>query len=296
MEYILENNELQVKISAFGAEIQSVKNKITSKNYLWNGDKEFWGRKSPVLFPFVGSLKNKEYKFHDKIYSMGQHGFARDMEFEFLEKTENSIWFELKYNEETLNKYPFKFSLKIGYELKENNLNVIWKVQNLDNKKMYFSIGAHPAFLVPFEENTKREDYFIKFNTNKTLINTGLENGLANKNNSLNGTINLDENGYLKIDKELFKYDALIIENNQATEVSLCKPDKTEYIKLKFETPLFGIWSPYKDNCPFVCIEPWYGRCDAIEFNGTLEQREWQNELKENEIFNRNYTIEFKNV
>lgn len=296
MEYVLENDNLEVKISTFGAEIQSVKNKITNKNYLWNGNKEFWGRKSPVLFPFVGSLKNKEYKFENKIYPMGQHGFARDMEFDFSEKTENSIWFELKYNEETLNKYPFKFSLKIGYELNENTLNVIWKVQNLDNKKMYFSIGAHPAFLVPFEENTNREDYFIKFNTNKTLINTGLENGLANKNNLLNGIINLEENGYLKIDKELFKYDALIIENNQATEVSLCKPDKTEYIKLKFETPLFGIWSPYKDNCPFVCIEPWYGRCDAKEFNGTLEQREWQNELNENEVFNKNYIIEFKNV
>lgn len=294
MEYILENNKLKIILSSNGAELQKIENKENNKNYLWNGDKEFWGRKSPVLFPFVGSLKNKEYTFEGKTYQMNQHGFARDMEFEFLSKTENSIWFELKYNEETLNKYPFKFSLKIGYELNENNLKVMWKVQNLDNKKMYFSIGAHPAFLVPFEENNDREDYFIKFNTNKDLINTGLENGLANKNNIVNGIIKLDENGYLKIDKDLFKYDALIIENNQASEVSLCLPDKTEYIKVKFETPLFGIWSPYKENCPFVCIEPWYGRCDSKDFNGNLEQREWQNELNTNEIFDKSYIIEFK--
>ena len=294
MEYILENDKLEVKISTFGAEIQSVKNKITNKNYLWDGNKEFWGRKSPVLFPFVGSLKNKEYEFNGKKYQMGQHGFARDMEFEFLSKIENIIWFQLKYNEDTLEKYPFKFLLKIGYELNGNKLKVIWNVENLDNKIMYFSIGAHPAFLVPFEENTNREEYYIKFNTNKNLINTGLENGLANKNNLNNGIIKLDDKGYLKIDKELFKYDALILENNQATEVSLCMPDKTEYVKVKFESPLFGIWSPYKENCPFVCIEPWYGRCDSIEFNGNLEQREWQNQLKPKEKYNKNYIIEFK--
>lgn len=294
MEYILENDKLEVKISTLGAEIQSVKNKITNKNYLWDGNKEFWGRKSPVLFPFVGSLKNKEYEFNGKKYQMGQHGFARDMEFEFLSKIENIIWFQLKYNDDTLEKYPFKFLLKIGYELNENKLKVIWNVENLDNKIMYFSIGAHPAFLVPFEENTNREEYYIKFNTNKNLINTGLESGLANKNNLNNRIIKLDDNGYLKIDKELFKYDALIIENNQATEVSLCMSDKTEYVKVKFESPLFGIWSPYKENCPFVCIEPWYGRCDSIEFNGNLEQREWQNQLNPNEEFNKNYIIEFK--
>lgn len=294
MIYTLENEKIKVTISTFGAELQSVENKITNKNYLWNGNKEFWGRRSPVLFPFVGSLKNKEYKFEEKKYPMGQHGFARDMEFEFLSKTENNIWFELKYNEETLTKYPFKFLLKIGYELNENNLKIMWNVQNLDDKKMYFSIGAHPAFLVPFEENTNRQDYYIKFNTTKQLINTGLENGLSNKNNIQNGIIKLDENGYLKVDKDLFQYDALILENNQASEVSLCLPDKTEYLKVKFESPLFGIWSPYKENCPFICIEPWYGRCDSKDFNGNLEQREWQNELNTNEEFSKNYNIEFK--
>lgn len=293
MDYILENRQLRITISTFGAELQSIINKETNKNYLWNGDKEFWGRKSPVLFPFVGSLKNKEYFFEGKAYQMSQHGFARDMEFEFLSQNENSIWFKLKYNEETLTKYPFKFVLTVGYELTNNSLKVMWKVQNLDNKKMYFSIGAHPAFLVPFEPNTKREDYFIKFNNNKDLINTGLENGLANKNNLQNGIIKLDENGYLKIDKDLFKNDALIIENNQASEVALCRPDKTEYVTVKFDSPLFGIWSPYKENCPFVCIEPWYGRCDSKEFNGSLEKREWQNELTSNEEFYKEYKIIF---
>ena len=290
MNTILENKYIKLEVSTAGAEIQEIISKGNNQNYLWNGDSKFWGRKSPVLFPFVGALRNKEYIYNGKKYSMGQHGFARDMECDLIEKNENNVWYELKSNEETLKKYPFKFALKIGYELVENKIKVKWRVENRDNKTMYFSIGAHPAFLLPTE---KREECFIKFNTNLPLINTGLENGLANKNNKINGKIET-ENGYLKICKDLFKYDALILENNQVTEISLCMPDKTEFVTVKFRTPLVGIWSPYKEKCPFVCIEPWYGRCDSVDFDDELEKREWQQDLEVDGTFEAEYEIIIK--
>ena len=291
MNYILENDKLKLEISSFGAEMQSIINKATNKEYLWNGNKEFWGRRSPVLFPFVGALKDKKYIYDGKEYEMGQHGFARDMEFSFKSQTENEIWFNLASNEETIKKYPFEFSLDIGYKLIDNKINVMWKVQNTGNKDMYFSIGAHPAFLVPINDNEKRENCYIKFDTKTNLKNTGLEAGLTNKNNTVNGTINLD-NGYLLIDKDLFKYDALIIENNQAHQVSLCDENQNEYLNVTFDAPLFGVWSPYKENCPFVCIEPWYGRADSKEFCGNLQDRQWQNMLKPEEVFEKSYSIE----
>lgn len=290
MIYKIENEFLEVEISTFGAELQKIVNKKSNRNYLWNGNKEFWGRRSPVLFPFVGSLKNKEYEYKGKKYSMGQHGFARDMEFEFLSQNESSIWFVLNSSNETIEKYPFEFFLKIGYELNKNEIKVMWKVENVGSEKMYFSIGAHPAFLVPVESNTLREDYFLKFDTQNNLKNTGLENGLANRENNQNGIIELDK-GYLKISKELFKYDALIIENNQVQKVSLCLPDQTEYVTVEFDSPLVGVWSPYKENVPFVCIEPWYGRCDDKNFEGSLENRLWQNELEPNKEFYKEYKI-----
>ena len=290
MNTVLENENLKIEIATFGAEIQQIINKKNNKNYLWNGDKEFWGRRSPVLFPFVGALKNKEYEYDGKKYSMGQHGFARDMEFDLIDKTKNTVLYELKSDEETRKKYPFYFSLKIKYELFENTIKVNWEVENKDSKKMYFSIGAHPAFLVPVE---LRNECFIKFDNISELKNTGLENGLANKNNIKNGKI-ITNNGYLKIDDDLFKYDALIFENNQIKEVSLCAPDKEEFITVKFDSPLVGIWSPYKKGCPFVCIEPWYGRCDSIDFSGDLTQREWQQELLFGEVFQQEYKIEVK--
>lgn len=287
MNTILENEKLKLEISDFGAELQEIKLKENGRNYLWNGDSAFWGRRSPVLFPFVGALKNKEYHYSGRTFPMGQHGFARDMVFELLENDKKSVWYELKSNEETRKKYPFEFSLKIGYELLENTIKVKWKVKNQDKKIMYFSIGAHPAFVVPVD---KREECFLKFDNPNDLTNTRLENGLANEKNLKNGKI-VTQNGNLKIQKDLFQYDALILENSQVREISLCTPDKKEFITVKFDSPLVGIWSPYKEKCPFVCIEPWYGRCDGVEFDGELQDRKWQQSLAEGEIFQCEYEI-----
>ena len=76
MRYTLENENLKVEIDSFGAEIKSVKRKSDNFEYMWCGDKKYWGRTSPVLFPFVGAPKNKEYRYDGKTYTMGQHGFA----------------------------------------------------------------------------------------------------------------------------------------------------------------------------------------------------------------------------
>ena len=65
---VLENEELYVEINSFGAELSRIKNKKNDKEYLWNADEKYWKRHSPVLFPFVGSLKDKKYKYDGKEY------------------------------------------------------------------------------------------------------------------------------------------------------------------------------------------------------------------------------------
>ncbi len=75
--------------------LQAFGGKETDTEYLWNADAKFWKRSAPVLFPFVGSLKNKEYHYEGKTYSMGQHGFARDMEFAVDVQTATEAWFSL---------------------------------------------------------------------------------------------------------------------------------------------------------------------------------------------------------
>jgi len=105
----ISNHHLQVKISAIGAELQSIVHHATKLEYLWDGDPAFWGKKSPVLFPVVGGLKNNEYRYQHKTYQMGRHGFAREREFTVKNQTDTSILFALESDHNTRLAYPFDF-------------------------------------------------------------------------------------------------------------------------------------------------------------------------------------------
>lgn len=290
--HTLCNRSITIQINEFGAELSSIKNNHNNTEYLWNGDPIFWKRQSPILFPFVGSLKNKEYHYEGKTYPMPQHGFARDMIFNLISKTENEVWFSLEANEETLDKYPFRFRLELGYRLDEWTITVLWKVINLDNKTMHFSIGGHPAFNCPVADEVDQEDYYLKFDTIKALhyilVN---EEGMAVKKPFDKQYLLETDNGILAIDPHMFDNDALIIEEDQCHSVSLLDPTKKPYITVSFAAAIFGLWSPAKKNAPFICIEPWYGRCDSSDFQGSLIDREWGNTLEAGQEFEASYTI-----
>ena len=113
--YQLKNEELTLTVISAGAEMKSLKDNKTEQEYLWQADPKFWGRTSPVLFPIVGNYVQKQSVYEGKTYTLSQHGFARDMEFDLESQTENEIWFMLKDIDTTLEKYPFHFALHIGY-------------------------------------------------------------------------------------------------------------------------------------------------------------------------------------
>lgn len=289
MQAVLENDKLKVTINHFGAELCSIVKKETGVEYMWNADERFWKRSAPVLFPFVGSLKNKEFLYGDKAYAMGQHGFARDMEFSLVSNDGRQAWFSLNSDDTTYEKYPFAFTLEIGYVLTDNTVKVIWKVINEDEKQMYFSIGGHPAFMCPLDGEGRQTDYYIEFDSDKNLLYSKLsENGLVYKQDNILAT----NGGKMQITEGLFDEDALVVEGAQAHRISLCKPDGKPYLTVTFDAPLFGLWSPAKKNAPFVCIEPWYGRCDSETFTGTLEEREYGNSLEPHANFEAAFEIQ----
>lgn len=289
MQAVLENDKWKVAINHFGAELCSIVKKETGVEYVWNGDERFWKRSAPVLFPFVGSLKNKEFLYGDKAYPMGQHGFARDMEFSLVSNDGRQAWFSLSSDDTTYEKYPFAFTLEIGYVLTDNTIKVIWRVINEDEKQMYFSIGGHPAFMCPLDGEGRQTDYFIAFDSDENLVYSKLsENGLVYKKDNILET----NGGKMQITEKLFDEDALVVEGGQAHRVSLCKPDGTPYLTVTFDAPLFGLWSPTKKNAPFICIEPWYGRCDSEAFTGTLEEREYGSSLAPHESFEAAFEVQ----
>ncbi len=290
--YTLKNEHLTIEMKELGAELTSIFDHNTNTQYLWNADPKFWKRHAPILFPIVGSLKNKTYTYQGQTYPSLQHGFARDMEFKIVNKTENEIWFLLEPTDETRRIYPFEFLLELGYRLEERKITCFWRVTNRSNSTMHFSIGGHPAFYCPLDTIEEQSEYYISFDTEVPVRYLLVdENGYANKKPQNEQNILTTDHGILPIISNMFDYDALIIEDHQCHKVSLLDPGKIPYVTVTFDAPLFGLWSPAKKNAPFICIEPWYGRCDASDFNGTLEEREYSNSLEPGEIFKAEYSI-----
>lgn len=291
MRYTLENETLKVEIDSFGAEIKSIRRVSDDREYMWCGDPKYWGRTSPVLFPFVGAPRNKEYRYEGKTYAMGQHGFARDMEFELELSEQGSIWFVLSSTEETYAKYPFHFKLHIGYALRENEVRVLWKVENTDSRPMYFSIGAHPAFLCPIHGEGDKLGYGLKFG--------GLTDELHHHGNTPEGMAVMEDevlaltDGAVRFTPGFFDKCTYMVEGAQTGEVSLLDRDGEAYVTVRFDAPLFAVWSPEGKDAPFVCIEPWYGRCDAVDFEGSLAERAYENELAPDGAFTASYGMEF---
>lgn len=291
MQYTLKNAKLQATFESFGAELISLQDDA-GKEYLWYGDSAYWGRHSPVLFPFVGKVKDGKYRYKGVEYTMGQHGFARDMEFANVSQTADEIWFALDATEETKQKYPFDFHLEIGYKLIENTLRVMWKVVNPSAEEpLHFSIGAHPAFLCPLDEGTNQSDYSLQLDVDEAVYySASLENGLRLPEQKVlkmeNGSRQLVEGFF-----DLGDRGTYIFEDNQVKEVSLVRPDGRAYVTVSFDMPLVAVWSPEKKKAPFVCIEPWCGRCDRVDYAGSLEERECGNTLPAGSVFETHYDI-----
>lgn len=108
----LSNDFITIQISDHGAELTSIV--ANDKEYLWQADPKFWGRHSPVLFPQVGRVWNNVYRHEGKEYQLGQHGFARDRDFQLTYEEDNAVIYALESDEESLKVYPFPFILQIA--------------------------------------------------------------------------------------------------------------------------------------------------------------------------------------
>ena len=292
MIYTLENENIRVVASSNGGELNSIKKINDETEYLWNGDEKYWKYNAPVLFPIVGKVNGGKYKVDGIEYELPQHGLARTREFKLIEKSESRIVFELRYDEETLKVYPFKFILRIGYTLMEYGVETSYEVINNDNKDIYFSIGGHPAYMCPINQGESFEDYYFEFDkvekASKILLSS---NGLFTKNTEL--IMNNDKE--LPINIEMFKDDAIIFNDLKSNKISLKSRKSDKSITMDFSGfPYLGLWTK-PTGAPFVCIEPWFGHADYEDFNGDFKDKEGINKLAVGERFKAAYLVTVNN-
>lgn len=277
---------MNISVSKKGAELQSIV--ANSREYLWQGDPEFWGRRAPILFPIVGKLADDKLRINGHEYTMKQHCFARDTEF-----VESNGWYVLV--EKGRDNYPYAYELAVKYLIEGNMLICNWQVTNRGEETMYFQIGAHPAFLLPdFDANDVLHG-FIRFydkkgNTISPLVHHYLNGGLRCAYETPLALNNCE--GLLALNDKTFENDALLVEGGQVASAALL--DKYGHEVLRVSCPqadAFGLWAPNKPGCPFVCIEPWCGIADNAGFEGDISERDCIHSLEPGKNFEFCYSI-----
>ncbi len=277
---VLKYRNVEIQVLLKGAELISFN--VNNKEYMWDRNEQYWTKSSPVLFPFVGTLKNEKYEYNGNVYNMStRHGFARDMDFILNNKGEDFLEFLLLSNDSTLEMYPFKFKFYIMYRIIESGIEINYKVVNESNDEMYFSIGAHPAFKLQIDEDIRLEDYYLEFEELETLERLSLDGALISTETELF----LNNENKIYITNNLFEEDAIIFKNTKSNIVSIkCNKNSNKLMYDYTGFPYVAFWSPVK--APFVCIEPWYGISDYVNTNGKIEEKIGIEKLLSNDEFN----------
>ena len=254
MDYSIENAYLKLTVTTFGAQIKSVLRKCDGVEHMWQADESVWGYHEPMLYPFAGKLVDGELEAKGKTYHCGQHGFARLMEHEFVAISDDTIVLELTDSEETMKYWPYKFRLVSTFTLDADTVHHTLTVENLDEDKLHFGIGFHPAYALPFDDKHTATDYELRFShvESPLCLSTqphGLISGQCSYNWVNNNTIPFDEN--------LFANDSHCMTGLQSETLGIYEKDSGRAVVCSIAGfPYTLIWS--KPGMPqFVCIEPW---------------------------------------
>jgi len=283
----LKNEWLKAEINPLGAEYQSIIRVDTGIEYLWQGDPAWWGRRSPVLFPIVGKLRDGKYTYQGKEYALGGHGFARDMVFDIEEQSDTSVKLHVSSDEETRKVYPFEFDLYVTYTLEGKSITCDYEVINRTDGDMYFSIGAHPGINLPLLPGESWADYVIRFARKETCDTWCFRNGGMQWQTEPC----LQDSDTLDITPHMFDEDAIILKDLVRHEVSFEGRTNGHRITCEFDRyPTIAFWSA-APNAPFVCMEPWCGHADMVDHDGDLTRKQDIEHLEKDGCFSVGYTL-----
>ena len=286
----LENDHLRVSIQPKGAELTSIFHKSSGIEHLWQADPIIWGWHAPNLFPVVGGCLNNQLLVEGKTYPIERHGFARQSLFDTTESTDTHAIFSLRSSEVTRVHFPYEFEFQLIYELDGPRLTITYRVVNQNDKTVFFSVGAHPAFAVPFLSGEAYDDYFIDFEKPETL-----ETHMLSAGGYFTGetkSVPTDASGKrLSLTKHLFDDDALVFKNLDSRRVAIRSEKHSQAVTVEYPAfPYLGLWA--KPGAPFVCIEPWLGCADSEGQPKPIDRKEAIQKVEVGEVFEAAFTIE----
>ena len=288
--YELKNKRLTLQFLTKGGALSSIKD-TEGTEYLWQGDPEYWSGQAPLLFPICGSIRNDKAVLADgRILSMPRHGIVRKKEFEYQTGDAATATFVVASDEETKKQYPFEFSLKVSYILKENRIEVVYEIENRDTCEIPFTIGGHPGFNCPLFPGESFSDYEVRFDQEETCTVPGqlTETGLLDTQNR---QPMLDHVSSMKLDFAQFEKDAITFDQLQSRKVTLCHAETGRGVELLFDQfPYLVLWTT-ANHGPFLAMEPWAGLSTCTDEGDQFEEKRNTMKLKPGEKKQLSYQI-----
>ena len=270
MNYQIKNDKITMVISSLGAEPQSLV--FEEREYLWQGDKTYWFRRAPLLFPMIGPTRDNKISVNGVLYDMPNNGFARDTEFSFVEKTDSSITFVLEDSEKSRKEnYPFGFVLKVTYSLLSDGYEAKAEIKAKDD--LWYTFGWHPAFSLDINgKGTELDTYSVHFSENENCTKKTAVNGVFQYFPSfLNGN-------EFKLSRELTDFGAIILDGVKSREVTLTSSSGPHGVKATLGTmDTFTVWTCTPLHGQYVCLEPMVSFGDSardLELKNMKETRE----------------------
>ena len=267
----IKNQNLTVSIDSHGAELTHVVNNKTGHEYIWNN--MAWAKHAPILFPAIGRSTDDEYLINCKNYSMQQHGFVSDYDFEVICHRDTELILSFKGNEETLKSYPFAFELKVSFILNLNQLMVNFEVQNLSDNILSYSLGFHPAFNVEgdFEDYSLSIEPECEQLTKFEIVKNPFpyRSGLVKDLPFAGSTFDLNHH--------IFD-EGLVILADKVDAVKLQGPSYAVGMDLSDFSHLC-LWTIDDEELPFICLEPFFGLPDKIDEKQELANKEENDRL-----------------
>lgn len=275
MIYTIENDKIKVDFSDIGGEMQSLVNKANGKEYLWQGNPEFWAGRAYNLFPICGRLTEGKYTYEGKEYEMNLHGFVRNSLMKVEQKSATEIAFVLESDEEIKKQYPFDFIYTVTYILDGARVKTVYNIKNTGAKPMYFAVGGHPGFNVPINEGESFEDYYLEFDCVKPMewlkMTPLFFTGRSEPYPMTDGKI-------IELTHDLFSEDARFF-TNMCKHVTMKSKKSDSFVRLEYpKMRNLGIWHKPQTEAPYICIEPWSslpsydGKIDDIETKNQMEK------------------------
>lgn len=290
MIYSIENNKLKVSVDTSGAQLQSVYSKDTNTEYLWQGDKAYWGGRAYNLFPFIGRMYKNTYLCGGTEYTSRTHGVARYFDFRLEERTATKLVMLLAENEDSLKEYPFRFEYRVIFEIKDNALTICQRVTNTDEKTLICAFGGHPGINVPFDGG-EFEDYYLEF-SEKTNVQQHPFSKVAPLMEGTAVPYTLEDGVKLRLQHDLFDNDAVVLSNTSScVSYKSAKTDRS--VKVHFsDFKYIGFWHPGKTDAPFVCFEPWSALPATEGVQDMLETKADMTHVEPKKSAEMAYTIE----